>query len=329
MDYVTIDNTDIQEFNIEKSIIDNKSIVGSCHLGKAEIKLLNDSNEYSIFKDNWISTPRGSFYIYDVEPVQEKVSIKLSCYDITCKLDVPYKETDFTSLFPCSILTWRNAMASHLGITFSDDQNFPNANYVLDKHPYVGENISYRQVFSQILQACASFMTTDELDRFYFSWVDSTTIYNIEDWTSLTTEKLLTPPVNVVVLGRGDVEDIVTWPNPEPQEPHEFRIDNNYILDPQDTDSQTDRRYEVIQPIYNRIKDFSYMIFSMEAVPNSNAFNIKPGKKISYLDIWGNELTAVVMSVSLKYLGGSLTDPLNWVVEMSAEKLNETSSGYN
>ena len=247
MNYTTIDITDIQEFKISKSAISDGKVIGTCELGKAEIQLLNDSNNYSKYKNYWLKTGYGSFFIYDVEPVQEKVNIKLSCYDIKYKLDVEYKKEDFEDLFPCSILVWRNAIAKKCGIKFIDTV-FPNSSFILPSHPYIDSGLSARKVLSLIAEACSSFVDNDNNDNLYFSWFSNDDAIDIDDWGSLTTESYSTLPINQVVFGRGDVEDNVAYPL-KVENPKILKINNNYILDPQDTSTSDDRRNEMIEPI--------------------------------------------------------------------------------
>lgn len=325
MNYIEIDNTDIQEFKISKSAISDGKIIGTCELGKAEIKLLNDSNNYSNYKNQWIKTNFGSFFIYDVEPVQEKVNIKLSCYDIKYKLDVEYKKEDFENLFPCSILVWRNAIAEKCGVKFIDNV-FPNSSFILPSHPYIDSNLSARKVLSLIAEACSSFVDNDNDDNLYFSWFSNGDAIYIDDWSSLTTESNNTLPINQVVLGRGDVEDNVAYPI-KVENPKILKINSNYILDPQDTTTSDDRRNEMIEPIYNQVNGFKYVVFDMKT--QSIETHIKLGDKISYIDIWGNKLESYVMSISLDYLGDELDNISNWEVEISAEELKETDSTYS
>ena len=108
MTYKDINNSAIQSFEYETTMISDGSIIGICELGKATIQLLNNSNQYSVYKDSWIKTVHGSFYIYSVEPVQEKVSIKLNCYDIKYKLDTLYDSTKHK--FPCTLKAYRNSI---------------------------------------------------------------------------------------------------------------------------------------------------------------------------------------------------------------------------
>lgn len=319
-----IDSKYIQSFEYESSINSDGSVLGTCELGTAIIQMINDSNTYSSLKGTWIKTIHGSFYIYDVEPVQEKVNIKLSCYDIKYKLDSPYDSSKYT--FPMTLKQWRNAIFTNCGVIY-DNSDFPNCDLELKDEPYIGDNPSNRQVISQIAQAGASFVITDEEDKFYFRWFKNTN-HNVTDWLELTTEKESTSAVNTVVLGRGDVEDNVYYPQVLPDNPKEIRIDNNYILDPQ-IDGEVDRRYSVIEPIYNQVNGFSFIPFNIRTQEVENKLSIRLGDKVSYVDIWGNNLTSYVMTKKISYLGGEPTDDNNYEITLSAEEIKETSTEYS
>lgn len=325
MTYNEIDNTAIQSFEYETTMISDGNVVGTCELGKATIQLLNDSNKYSIFKDSWIKTIHGSFYIYSVEPVQEKVNIKLNCYDIKYKLDSPYDSSKHS--FPCTLKAWRNSIFNDCNVEY-DDSDFPNSDLILASEPYIEKNSSNRTVIKMIAQAGASAVITDSNDKFYFTWFEDV-VHDVTDWIELTTEKQSTIPINLVVLGRGDTEDNVYYPEDRPDNPKEFRIDNNYILDPQDTSSSEDLRYVTRVPIYNRVKNFSYLIFNMRSQQIRNKLSIKLGQKIKFLDIWNNELTAYVMTKKINWLGGSLSDDDNYEIILSASELKESSTDLN
>lgn len=322
-----LDNRKIQTFEYETTAISDGKIIGTCELGKAEIQMLNSSNEYSSLKGQWINTIHGSFYIYNVEPVQEKVSIKLSCYDIKYKLDTPYDSSLYINLFPCNLKQWRNAIFTNLGLTY-DNSNFPNSGLILTSQPYVKEGASNRDVIKMIAEAGCSWVETDSTNKFYFRWFENTT-YQVNDWTELTTEKETTSAINTVVLGRGDVEDNVYCPTTLPENPIEFRIDNNYILDPQDTTSSMDLRYTTILPIYQRVNGFSYLIFNMKTQQVDNKLSIKLGQKVSFKDIWNNSLTAYIMTKKISYLGGDQTLDKNYEVILSAEEIKESSTDYS
>lgn len=312
----------VQKFEYETTAISNKNIIGTCELGKATIQLLNESNNYSELKESWIKTRFGSFYVYDVTPVQEKINIKLSCYDVKYKLDTQYDSSKHS--FPCTLKAWRNSIFTNCGVTY-DDSDFPNSDLVLNNEPDIGNAKTNRQVLCLIAQAGCSFIDTDYNDKFYFRWFTNKT-HIVKDWMSLTTEKTLTNPINLVVLGRGDAEDIVYYPKIKPQNPVEFKIDNNYILDSQSTENTEDLRETTIIPIYDRVNGFNYIIYNLSAYLIDNKLSIKLGDKISYKDIWGNELESVIMTKKLEFIGGSSEDDNNYLITLSAEKIEETNS---
>lgn len=322
MEYSSIENKMLQSFEYETTVNNDGNILGICELGKAKIQLINENNSYSTYKDSWISTPHGSFYVYDVKPVQENVTIELRCYDIKYKLDTPYDSAKHT--FPCTLKEWRNSIFNDCGVTY-DNTDFPNSDLTLSEEPYLDDGITNRNVVALIAQAGASIVITDNQDKFYFSWFNDT-IHNVIDWLELTTEKNPTKSVNFLVLSRGDAGDDYYYPLTIPENKVEFKIDSNYILDPQDTTSETDLRATTIIPLYNRINGFSYIIYSMRTQFIENKLTLKLGDKIKYKDVYGNELTSYVMSKKITWLGGDLTDSDNYELTISASEINETST---
>ncbi len=316
------DNKMIQSFEYETTAISNKNIIGTCELGKATIQMLNDTNEYSALKNQWIKTKFGSFYVYDVKPVQEKVNIKLSCYDIKYKLDSDYDSSLY--LWPMTLKEWRNAIYENCNVLFIDD-DFPNSDLILEAEPYIGTNKKNRDVLCLIAQAGASWIETDENDKFCFKWFTNNK-FVVKDWDSLTSEKNKTSKVNLVVLGRGDIEDIVYYPKTKPENPVEFKIDNNYIIDPQDTTTTEDLRETTIIPIYNQVKDLEFVVFKMTSKLIDNKLSIKLGDIVQYTDIYGNELESFVMTRKISYLGGDIDDDENYQITLSAEAINETNT---
>lgn len=316
------DNKMIQSFEYETTAISNKNIIGTCELGKATIQMLNDTNEYSALKNQWIKTKFGSFYVYDVKPVQEKVNIKLSCYDIKYKLDSDYDSSLY--LWPMTLKEWRNAIYENCNVLFIDD-DFPNSDLILEEEPYIGTNKKNRDVLCLIAQAAASWIETDENDKFCFKWFTNNK-FVVKDWDSLTSEKNKTSKVNLIVLGRGDIEDIVYYPKTKPENPVEFKIDNNYIIDPQDTTTTEDLRETTIIPIYNQVKDLEFVVFKMTSKLIDNKLSIKLGDIVQYTDIYGNELESFVMTRKISYLGGDIDDNENYQITLSAEAINETNT---
>ena len=304
---------DVLSFEIEKSCIDEKKVIGSFQKNSATIELLNPDNKYSNLKGTYINTYKGTFYVDNIEPVQEKIKIKLSCYDLTQKFEKAYDSSKF--IFPLTLKAWRNAICTELGIEY-DNTDFPNSDYELSEEPYIKKGATYKDIIKLIAQASSCWAIIDYDDKLYFNWFNNTLI-EVQDWFDLTTEDEPTDPVNIVVLGRGDVEDNVVYPETEPTNPKEIRIDSNDILDL--------NRKGMIVPIYNQVKDFKYTVFSMKTIGFLNA---KIGNKIKYPDLYNNKKESYIMRHTLTFLGGDYSDNRNYTSQFEAVELDETNTNY-
>ena len=248
----------------------------------------------------------------------------MECYDVKYKLDTLYVSSKHS--FPCTLKEWRNSIFDECELIY-DNSDFPNSDLVLQTEPYVESGASNRQVISMIAQAGASFVITDENDKFYFNWFTNT-VHEITDWTELTTEKETSKAINCVVLGREGGDDY-TYPIEQPNTPVMLRINNNYILDPQDTESTTDLRSTTIVPIYERVNNFSFIKYSIKSEFVNNKLLIKLGDKVKYVDIWGNSLVSLVMSIKLSWLGNDWENSENYSVYLSADEISETSEDFD
>ncbi len=306
-------NRDVLSFEIEKSCIDDKKVIGSFQKNSATIELLNPDNKYSNLKGTYINTYKGTFYVDNIEPIQEKIKIKLSCYDLAQKFEKLYDSSKFT--FPLTLKAWRNAICTEVGVEY-DNTDFPNSDYELSNEPYIKKDATYKDVIKLIAQASSCWTIIDYDDKLYFNWFNNTLI-EVQDWFDLTTEDEPTDPVNIVVLGRGVVEDNVIYPEIEPANPKEIRIDSNDILDL--------NRKKMIVPIYNQVKDFKYTVFSMKTIGFLNA---KIGNKIKYPDLYNNKKESYIMCHKLTFLGGDYSDKRNYTSQFEAVELDETSTNY-
>lgn len=309
-----IEKKDILSFEIEKSIVEEKKVVGSFAKNSVSVELLNYDNAYSNLKGTYIKSLFGTIYIDDIEAVQENISIKLKGYDYTQKFDEIYDITKFT--FPLSLKEWRNQICNLLEVDF-EDNIFPNSDVILAEKPYIREKATYRDVIKMIAQAGASYAFVDYQDVLHFAWFDSTNNVEIKDWFELTTENTVIDPVNMVVIGRGDVEDNVVYPYTTPLSPKEFRIDSNEILN-------IDRKNMII-PIYDQVKNFKYVKYSMKTVGD---FNVNMGSKIIYPDMYQNEYESYIMYQKLIFLGGDYTKKENYSIKYEAIELDETNTNY-
>lgn len=305
---------DILSFEIEKSCIDEKKVIGSFQKNTATIELLNPDNKYSNLKGTYINTYKGTFFVDDISPIQEKIKIKLSCYDLTQKFDTSYDKNKF--VFPMTLKEWKNSICNIVGVEY-DDSDFPNCDYQLNSEPYIKKDATYKDVIKLIAQASSCWAIIDYDDKLYFNWFNDNNVIDVNDWIDLTTEDNPSEPVNIVVLGRGDVEDNVIYPESEPENAKEIRIDSNDILD-------LDRKGMIV-PIYDQVNNFKYIVFDMKT---KGFLNAKVGDKIKYPDLYLNPKESYIMSHTLTFLGGDYNDERNYTSKFKAIELDETNTNY-
>lgn len=305
-----IDDRDIQKFEIDDSIISDKQIIGSFNLNMARIKLINAEKKYSNLKGQWLSTILGQLYVYEAPEAQGDITIELKCYDLAYKFDQTYHSTID---FPTTVGEWLQSICDVVGVTLATPE-FTNSEVELETQPFLRDEASYREAVKEIAAAAGGFAQIID-NQLHIRWFDSGT-HDIEDWFELNQEEQ-TDGVNVVVLGRGDLEDNIAYPKEIPEDAHELRIDDNQIL--------LDREQDLVEPIYNQVKGFSYRIFNMRTM---GLRNVKAGQKVKYIDIDHDEVTSPIMSHTLTFLGGDYNDPTRYESRISAEQINETNTNY-
>ena len=310
-----VENKDILTFETQVSVLDEKKVIGSFNKNFATIELLNPENKYSNLKGTEINTIKGTFYVNDVTPVQEEIKVKLDCYDLSYKFDDEYDASKYT--FPMTVKEWLVAICDNVGVSYSG-YDFPNCEKTLETQPYVPEKSTNRYVVKMIAQAAGSWAVIDS-NTLVIRWFDDTddTKVKVNDWFELSTENLESNPVNLVVIGRGDVEDNLVYPSEQPLDPKEIRIDSNEIL-------ELDRN-SMIVPIYNQVQGFKYTVYN---VKTDGRLNAKVGNKIEYLDNNLKTHESYIMTHTLTFLGGDYTIDSNWQSTFSAEELDETNTDY-
>lgn len=319
-----IENKDIKSFDYEENGNSDGNITGVCELGKCTFEVYNKNNKYSYLNNVWIKTKFGEMYINDSSPNQASETIKFECYDARYKLDKEYDETLYS--FPMTVREYRNAIFTNSGLLYSINDTFPHADSIIDKAPYIphkGEKILNRDAMKAVSQATLSIVIKDDDDVFSFSWFNDEDLFEAKDCIDLTTDSIETTPLNLMILGRGNVEDNVYYPTERPEEEHQFRIDNNYILDDQ---GDIDRRYDVIQALYERINGFKFVVYSLRTTFIENKLNIKIGSKIKFYNRNGKVVESYVMNKKITYLGSNPDLDKNYEVTLSAEKISETST---
>lgn len=308
-----IEDKHIQGFELEDRIHDGENVIGCFYKNTGIINLINIHKQYDNYKGKDITIEGfGKWHIDDIVPKQEQISSQLKLFDLSYKFDTEYKLLS-DDIFPCTVLAWAQAICTDVGVQLGST-SFPNSDFVLNEQPYLPEKATNRDAMKVIAGAAACFVKIENDEKVYFKWFENTTV-EIEDWFELT-QDIETKPVNVVVLGRGDVEDNIKYPTVTPENPVELRIDDNQIL--------YFNREEMIVPIYNQVNSFKFFPFKMRT--NGRAL-LKSGMKVKYTDIDGLEITTYVMYHKITYNGGTGANK-SYSSNIEAYELKETSTKY-
>lgn len=307
-----IEDKHIQGFELEDKIHDGEKVVGCFYKNSGTINLININKQYNNYKGKEIEIKDfGTWYIHDIVPKQEKISSQLKLYDLSYRFDENYDSSIVE--FPCTNGEWAAAICLAVGLELGNS-NFPNSEFELSEQPYLPDGATFRDAIKMIAESAGCFVQIGIDNKVYIRWFDDTTI-EIEDWFSLSQDSE-TNPINIIILGRGDVEDNIQYPSETPENPIELRIDDNQIL--------YFNREETIIPIYNQVNGFKFFPFKMQTVGRPS---LKAGMKIQYTDIDGMQIETAVMYHKIEYKGG-LDDNACYRSTIESYELKETSTNY-
>ena len=202
---------------------------------------------------------QGTFYIYEVQEEQLDIQKTIRFADARILFNKPLQEVTY----PLSVKQMLDTVCEQVQVPCMDITGLPNADFIINKEVYWGENATCADVVKAIAQATAGFalITTDgALCIRWFS--DTVSQWNADTYFTLESHDVF-GPVNSVVLGRQPQNDNIYLRDEESVKANglcEFQINDNPILD-------LDRK-TTIQPIFERLKGFSYTPLHMEGKGN-------------------------------------------------------------
>ena len=202
---------------------------------------------------------QGTFYIYEVQEEQHDIQKTIRFADARILFNKPLQEVTY----PLSVKQMLDTVCEQVQVPCMDITGLPNADFIINKEVYWGENATCADVVKAIAQATAGFalITTDgALCIRWFS--DTVSQWNADTYFTLESHDVF-GPVNSVVLGRQPQNDNIYLRDEESVKANglcEFQINDNPILD-------LDRK-TTIQPIFERLKGFSYTPLHMEGKGN-------------------------------------------------------------
>ena len=226
-----------------------------------EIKEKDINFKYGLFiNEEFEYIDLGNFFIKDIEDSKKKDEITVTGYDRMIRFMKNFKQSELQLTYPCKMLKLVQRMCEVCGVElYSTD--FYNADLDITEDFFTVQELTYRDVLEKIAQATltTAFIKENKLNLYK---VNDNAIEKIDKsyLTDLTIKEKF-GPANVLVLGRGDVEDNVEEKDQDSIKQNgrcEIRFDENEFIEFQ--------REKVIEGMFEQIKGLEYYSFEASDV---------------------------------------------------------------
>lgn len=201
----------------------------------------------------------GNYVVYKAEKQEDTNSYKLTCYDKMLYSMIDYEKMDIT--YPITIRDYIKAICDKLGITFANaSDTFANYDKQIQNELYLDSDdnslgYTFRDVFDELAQVTASTICINDNDELEIRYINDTgdTIDEefLKDINVNFGERF--GAVNTIVLSRSANSDNIYYPEVLPENPCEFKISDNQIMNGND-------RSDYLPDIYNKLNGLEFYI---------------------------------------------------------------------
>lgn len=316
------DTDDLQTISINDSLYAD-TFVGTFLKTSAKIKMINYNGKYNllnrkfnIYMGVYYINPEdeqetieyenmGTYICYQTSDYKTEIELEIDAYNYSYLFEQKYTSN---LVYPCTLVDYVNDICTTLGLELAT-QTFTNGNLILLQAPFLEEGATFRDAVAMASQAGGNYAKVKHNDKLYIQFFNPNKSYTIGDYSGLKQEELI-GPYNVVVLGRTPQEDNIYYPNTLPDNPIEFRIDNNQIIDA--------IREVAIIPIYLLVNGFSFYPMEVEIAGN---MLVQAGDYLNYLDLNDVPVSNPVFDHTLEYDGGLVSKYVTY-------QKSDTSTNY-
>ena len=205
----------------------------------------------------------GNYVVYKAEKQEDTNSYKLTCYDKMLYSMVDYEKMDIT--YPISIRDYIKAICDKLGLTFANESDtFANYDKLIQNELYLDEDgnslgYTFRDVLDELSQVTASCICINGNDELEIRYINDTNDTIDEEFLKDVNVKFGEKfgAVNTIVLSRSADSDNVYYPETLPENPYEFKISDNQIMNFNDRSDYLHDIYEKLNGLEFYINDFS------------------------------------------------------------------------
>ena len=205
----------------------------------------------------------GNYVVYKAEKQEDTNSYKLTCYDKMLYSMVDYEKMNIT--YPISIRDYIKAICDKLGLTFANaSDTFANYDKQIQNELYLDEDenslgYTFRDVLDELSQVTASCICINGNDEVEIRYINDTNDTIDEEFLKDVNVKFGEKfgAVNTIVLSRSADSDNVYYPETLPENPYEFKISDNQIMNFNDRSDYLPDIYEKLNGLEFYINDFS------------------------------------------------------------------------
>ena len=205
----------------------------------------------------------GNYVVYKAEKQEDTNSYKLTCYDKMLYSMVDYEKMNIT--YPISIRDYIKAICDKLGLTFANaNDTFANYDKQIQNELYLDEDenslgYTFRDVLDELSQVTASCICINGNDEVEIRYINDTNDTIDEEFLKDVNVKFGEKfgAVNTIVLSRSADSDNVYYPETLPENPYEFKISDNQIMNFNDRSDYLPDIYEKLNGLEFYINDFS------------------------------------------------------------------------
>ena len=205
----------------------------------------------------------GNYVVYKVEKQEDTNSYKLTCYDKMLYSMVDYEKMNIT--YPITIRDYIKAICDKLGLTFANESDtFANYDKQIQNELYLDEDenslgYTFRDVLDELSQVTASCICINGNDEVEIRYINDTNDTIDEEFLKDVNVKFGEKfgAVNTIVLSRSADSDNIYYPEVLPENPYEFKISDNQIMNFNDRSDYLPDIYEKLNGLEFYINDFS------------------------------------------------------------------------
>lgn len=299
---------DVNIESIERvKIFFNASIIGTLMKG-AELELkekIETPNEIFIeikasYDQSSVTKIYGAYYIYETTYNADTKTYTYKCYDKMLKTMVDYEPIDIS--YPCTIQEYFDKLTDEFN--FVTNVELVNGEKIMNSDIYAGINYTYRSVLQDIAEANGILLYVDDNELKIAEFDDDNVAYINDDILKNTNIGFGEHygAINTLVLSRAGGSDNIYYPEILPENPIEFKISDNQMLNGND-------RARYMPNIYANLVGKEYDIYDTELVGFGG---FKPLQKVVF-NTGGNEYSSYVFNNEMEWTNGFIetiyTDP--------------------